>query len=232
MARMPRGGSTFSALYEKHGTLDSLIARLGLRPLSEAEDEILRDVLGTAIGKFRQQTDVQSKEDVLGRLAEIAKGCELASDTLNALNTGLHEALDIEVAHVIARVAAQDPSYRSLQEAQSFLIDFARQAGAVAAATKVTIAQLKNAKRKGGRDALDWYHDFTEAIVQLCEWNDIRPTINTDRQSYLPEGRFLKVAAELEQILYPKMRSPNKVARAQRLKRGLRWLKAPAGTKP
>ena len=54
--------------------------------------------------------------------------------------------------------------------------------------------------------------------MQICEWNDIKPKIDTNRVTGKPGGRFLDVAAGLEKVLYPNMRSPSRVALVQRLK--------------
>jgi hypothetical protein len=232
MARLPRVGHAFSALYELDVTLEAMIARLGLNALSESENESFRETLGRAIGLFLQEAYAQSSIDVARTLNQIAQGCELASETLSALTPGLRSSLDIEVAHLMAKAVAQNPSYRSIEEAKIFLEGFAVQASTVAHAARVTTALLKNTKHKGGRDALHWHDVFTKAIMQICELNDIKPKINTNRVTDDPEGRFLHVAAGLEKVLYPKMRSPSRVALVQRLKRSLKRLKATTGTKP
>lgn len=233
MARLPRGGSAFAALYDLEISLASAVAEIGLRPLSEKEIEILRDALGQAIGLFLKNAGAQSSVDVSRTLTEIAQGCEVTSQTLNALTApGLHHLQDLEVTHRLSETVAQDPAYRSLDAAQAFLEDFAVRASAVAHAARVSLMSLKKTKQKAGRDTLDWHDDFTGAVVRLCTWNEVKLSIFTDRETGEPGGRFLAVATGLEQLLYPEMRSPSLGALAQRLKRSLRRLKAPAGTKP
>ena len=98
--------------------------------------------LGEPFVLFLQGAYAQSSINVARTLHQYAQGCELASENLNALTPQLRSSLDIEVAHLMAKVVHPDPSYRSIEN-QGVSRGFAVQAGTVVHAAHVATALLK-----------------------------------------------------------------------------------------
>jgi len=233
LARVDRRGFAVASLYEQDVKFDQVVSDLALAPLSAKDEALVREKLAAVIGRGLAHIELSKKLNPGGRLQTralaatlkaIATDFQNADPILRGLQTGFHDAYQIETAARLRHALEQNPELKT--GADKFLGDFCDQMNAVAQACLVAAKYLKSMARRPGRIPIDWYDDFTRVLVTLAKRNDIRTTIVTDRVTGKPHGRFLELATSFERLLYPAMRSPSRAARAKRLARSLRRLKA------
>jgi hypothetical protein len=149
--------------------------------------------------------------------------------TLGGFETGLHPGLEIAVASRIARYLAVVPGVSSLAEAQELISSFRHEATRIAHVCMVARADLPDRSEKSGRQALDWYDDFTALLLELANqaadaWTRWK---GRDRVRI---GWLIEAARALESsFLYREMRSPSSEACGKRLQRSRRRLRLAKG---
>lgn len=232
MARVDRRGSSVGSLYEKEVNFGQVVSGLALAPLSAKDEALIRGKLAGVIGRGLAQIELSKKLNPGGRLQTqaisstlkaIATDFQKAGPILRGLQTGFHEGHQIEAATRIREALEKNSELKT--SADEFLQDFCDRMNAVSQACLVAAGDLKSIKGRSGRKSIDWYDDFTRALVLIAERNNIRTTIVTDRVTHKSGGRFLELGAAFERLLYPPMRSSSREALAKRLRRSLRRVK-------
>jgi hypothetical protein len=232
MAQVVSKGSSFASLYECETDLSRVVSDLGLRPLSSCDEAKIRSKLGEVIGKgletiavikkLSPETKLQTKT-IVGILRAIARDLQSHEAVLRGRQTGLRQAHEIEVANRIREVLSKNPEIRI--DADEFLGDFSDRISTISHACLIGARDLALNKGEAGKKAIDWFDDFTHVLVIIAERNGLHATIENDRDTGKPKGRFFELAAAFEGLLYPQMRSPSPSALAKRLSRSLARLK-------
>jgi hypothetical protein len=232
VAQVVSTGSSFASLYERETSLARVVADLGLPPLSSSDEAEVRSELGQVIGKGLNKISVTKKlnpdaklqtKDIAGVLRAIARDFRSHEAVLRGRQTGFRQSYEMEAAHRIRQVLSKNSEIKI--DADEFLRDSCDRISAISDACLVAARDLDLNKGEAGKKAFDWFDDFTRALVNLAEKNDIRPTIENDRRTGKPKGRFFGLATGIERLLFPEMRSPSPSALAKRLSRSLARLK-------
>ena len=166
-----------------------------------------------AIRKW-QFPDLVSESKNLSRLEIIA----------DSLNVALHHLASLSgsysVLSLIQGRLAQEREIGSSVRVYFFLQDFLSTRSALfQRAVRDAETTLRPMTNRRGQRSYAWYDFFVEGVLLICERNGIKPTISTNRSNWKRGGRFLEIAERIEQVLPVGMRSPNRQALAQRLKR-------------
>jgi hypothetical protein len=232
VAQVVSAGSSFASLYERETSLPRVLAELGLEPLSLGDEAAIRSELGAVIGKGLDRTAVTKKinpgaklqtKDIVGVLRAIARDFRSHEAVLRGRQTGLRQSYEIEVAHRILEVLSKNSEIKI--DADEFLRDSCDRISTISDACLIAAKALDLNKGEAGKKAIDWFDDFTRVLVNLAEKNGMRPTVENDRRTGKPKGRFFALATGIERLLYPEMRSPSPSALAKRLSRSLARLK-------
>jgi len=113
------------------------------------------------------------------------------------------------------------------------LVRFVREAGTISRAVSSLAREIETNKAKRGPTSHVPYDFFVEAVLEICERNNVKATISTNRVTSERGGRFLAVAKRLEFLLPQPMRSPTNEALAKRLGRSQeRIRKGRSGSRP
>jgi hypothetical protein len=212
--------------------LARVVADLGLEALSSSDEAEIRSQLGYVIGRGLARIAVTKKlnpegklhtKDIAAILKAIGRDFQSHEAAFRGRETGLRQPHEIEVANRIREVLSKNPEIKI--DADEFLTDFCDRINTISHACLIAARDLQSSKARAGNKSIDWYDDFTRVLVNLAEKNSIRPTIENDRRTGKPRGRFFELAAGFESLLYPKMRSPSPSALAKRLSRSLARLK-------
>lgn len=158
-------------------------------------------------------------------LISLAESLQEASQLLSGHSTGLRHGTAIEVTSQVQPLLAKDPDVGDIARAGAFLERFMIDAAKVREHCRAAYANLAG-KGPPGRTALGWHDDFTELLLNLAQEAGVKSTIKTDRITGERSGWLLEVAMELETFLPREMRSPSVAARAKRLERSKKKLKA------
>jgi hypothetical protein len=67
MARLKPSGAWFGTLYEYVTSLDHVVSDLGLPPLTDDQERVVRDKLGLAIGQWLQESGYRHPDAKLDR---------------------------------------------------------------------------------------------------------------------------------------------------------------------
>lgn len=232
MAQVASTGYSWAALYECETSLARVVADLGLEPLSLGDEAAIRSELGAVIGKGLDRIAVTKKlspeaklqtKNTIGTLRAIARDFQSHEAALRGRQTGLQQSHGIEVASRIRDVLTKNPEIKI--DADEFLRDSCDRISTISDACLIAARDLELNKAEAGKKAIDWFDDFTRALVNLAEKNGMRPTVENDRRTRKPKGRFFALATGIERLLYPEMRSPSPSALAKRLSRSLARLK-------
>jgi hypothetical protein len=150
-------------LEELKGVLDQLgVGNI----LSESELDGLHNQIGTIIGKWLGEEERLEIPPVAKALLSIGRDLTEVSTALDALNTGFHASFDIEVAHLLARYLAMDPTIGSLDRAKDLLAALQAHAAQAGHASLVAHADLSSQSGEPGRPRMDWYDDFTALLLE------------------------------------------------------------------
>jgi hypothetical protein len=223
-------------------SLPAVMSSLGLAPLSPEDERKVRESPGAAIGRGLQELgsspthnpdgklQVCNVQKTLRRVArgvtKMARGrldpAEMSEidKPLRGRQTGFHDLHDTVAANEIVMSLTDVVGDRD--KADAMMSDFANHPGKIAKACRLAIERLGRIKGKGGQPAIGWYTEFTAVLKTIAAANNIKPTISVSPWTLKAQGRFLDLAAAVEQLLPLAMRSPSDEARAQRLKRALK----------
>jgi len=212
--------------------LAEVIANLGLLPLSPGEEEAIRGDLGGIIGRyqfeigeFREEGSRLRVADVQATMKAIADHLEEDGRILRAAETGFHQDPDIEVVNKLTELLGMNPEIGDRYKARDFIVDFCNRSRTVAHACRVAVKDLGSMRARGGRPPLEpHYRDFTALLVKIAGKNEIRATVENDRDTGMPRGRFVELAERFEQLLPPRMRSDTRHTVARRLQQSLKSL--------
>jgi hypothetical protein len=226
MARLKPSGATFATLYEYDTTLDRIIAELGLSPLTREQERLVREKLGAAIGEWLQDGGYSGPDakldtrDIANKLRLLAVQLDGLNEAIQpAFSSGLHHSHNTAVASQLLSALELHPIIQHRQSAAEFLQNFSADAKIVADAARVAAKITSDERGAPGRKRMRWHALYREAVVDICEANCIRPTINTDRVSGRRMGRFLDIAMGLQQVLPAEMRAQNEETLVTRLKK-------------
>jgi hypothetical protein len=256
MARLPRTGSSLGSLCERTPAFEQMVAaglvdaceatttltevfgELGLAPLSDEDEQKIRDELGFVIGRgYEIQKDSQKQSptsrltvvDVREKLERVSSGLEAMADghpdpgelavierVLNGSKTGFRESHDIAVALRVIKELADENGH---DRARELVIEFRKWPRTVAEACRTAAKNLNLIKGKSGKPPRDWYRDFKRVLTFVAEKNGIRPMVVINWRTQEAQGRFIDLAERFEQLLPGHMRSPNRQAIAKMLQR-------------
>jgi hypothetical protein len=232
MAQVVRKSSSCASLYECESSLARVVSDLGLRPLSLCEEAEIRSKLGNVIGRGLARIEVTKKHNpetklqtkTIARILRcIARDLQSHEAVLRGRQTGLRKSHETEVANRIREVLNKNPEIGI--DTDEFLSDSCDRISTISHACFIAAKDLELNKAAAGNKAIDWFDGFTRVLVSVAEENGIRPTIENDRDTGKPKGRFFELAVGFERLLYPEMRSPSPSALAKRLSRSLARLK-------
>jgi hypothetical protein len=221
MARLPRSGVGYQCLYEWEGTLQEIMASLGLKPLSKGAERKIRNRLGFALSKWEEPYAATEVKDVVGSLKAHAKRLDQISSIGTITREGFARAHDLAVSGQVVQTLASDPNIGSAATAHTYLSDFCGRADTIASACRVAMSTLQSKKGKGGKIRYDWYDESTAVLVEICKQNKIEPTVGIDGITGEPVGGLAVLASAFERLLLPKMRSRTASAMVKRLQRSL-----------
>jgi hypothetical protein len=224
-------GAHLATPYETETNLEKVLSDLALAPISSEERRNIRSELGEIIGRALAHMEQSKKHnpkgriqkrDVIGSLKAIADAFQTAEPLLRGLETGFRDshqiAVTIQVRDALGTIS-------EIKNADRYLRDFCDRMDTVLQACVIATAYLRSTKGNAGRKAVDWYDEFARLVASIARKNKIRTAIAIDRITHKPKGQFLDLAAAFEQLLYPTMRSPSRVALAKRLTRSLGRIK-------
>jgi hypothetical protein len=226
MVRLSTRGSTLATPFRNQTELDACLVDLGVGDVfNEGGLEEVYGKLGAIVGRWMaeegrlESVRIEKTVRTLGRqlyeIAEMLKGHE----------TGLRDAVDIEIVSQLAECMARDPTIGSIPAAQEVIASFSQQAGSIAHHSLVVATDLKNRPGKPGRSRFDWYDDFTALLLEIAQTAGLKPSSTKDRSSGKRSGWLFEAGRALEAFLDPKMRSPSAEACGQRLDRSTRRLR-------
>jgi hypothetical protein len=228
MPRLQVSGSSIVSPVRDEGELKRVVSDLGV-DLSPAAVHELHVKLAVIIGQWMAEQQRLEVSSVSGALLSTARNLNEAAVTLGGFETGLHSGLETAVASRIARYLAVVPGVSSLAEAQELISSFRHEATRIAHVCMVARADLPDRSEKSGRQALDWYYDFTALLLELANqaadaWTRWK---GRDRVRI---GWLIEAARALESsFLYREMRSPSSEACGKRLQRSRRRLRLAKG---
>lgn len=218
-------------------TLAEVIADLGLKPLSDEDEQKIRYDLGAVIGRGSQLAEDSKKwnrnnltvADVRATLVETAEGLDamiagrLSSErlaeiekVLSGAETGFREKRDVEVALRIIGVLRHEIGHDLARER---VINFRKWPRTVAEACRQADRELDKIKWKPGRQARNWYGGFVRVLAFVAVQNGIEQKVAVDPRTDEAAGRFLDMAERFEQLLPRNMRSASRGAIAKTLQR-------------
>jgi hypothetical protein len=200
VAQVVSTGSSFASLYELETNLARAVADLGLQPLSSSDEAEIRSRLGYVIGRGLDRIAATKKlnpegklhtKDIAGILRAIGRDFQSHEAALRGRQTGLRQPHEIEVANRIREVLSKNPEIKI--DADEFLSDSCDRISTISHACLIAARDLQSSKARAGKKSIDWFDDFTRALVNIAEKNGIRPTVENDRDTGKPKGRFLSL---------------------------------------
>jgi hypothetical protein len=235
MARLPPSGAPWFALQEGAPfgpTIDELLVDLKLSPMpSEKVDGIrgkLCAVVGSwwqEIGQFIEPNTGLEVEGVVATLMATAQHLEEAKAVLQAGESGIHRANNIEAVNLIKKTLSLHPPIGKLNKAEDFISSAREVVETISQACHVAARMLGSVKGKRGRRSYHWYAQFTEILCDIACENGIQSSLENDRITGKPKGRFIELAEGFERLFPREMRSPSREALAKRLSGPLRQLR-------
>jgi len=201
-------------------------------PQSTAEralDEIYSQLAGI-IGKWFAQQERLPVGPVAKALLKMANNLSEASQLMSGRETGLRTGFEIAVTSQLAKYLALEPTVGA--KANELMTSFRERATQIAHACMIGYVDLSQEAGKQGREALDWYDDFTALLLRVAAKAGIEPTLRKDRNTRTRSGWLFEAAQSLETFFYPHMRSPSAEACGKRLERSRKRLRTPARQKP
>jgi hypothetical protein len=238
MTRLPPSGAASFALQEgalqkgapRVPTIEKLLVDLKLEPMSsEKVAEIrgrLRIVVGSwwqEIGQFIGSDGRLDVESVVASLMKAAQGLEEANAVLKAIEGGIQRAENFEAVSRIKKVLSRHPKIGKSSE--DYISSASEIAETISHTCRVAAQMLRSEERKRGRPSHHWYKDFTKILCDIARENRIKATLENDRVTGKPKGRFLELAVGFERLFPREMRSPSPEALAKRLSGPLRQIR-------
>jgi hypothetical protein len=204
--------------------LPEILAELGLNPLDPECKEEIELMFAHAVTQWRSENEPMPRhctfehEYIVRRFAALTESLETVEYALNVATDAAY-LFNYEVINHLQEDLARDLAIGSTEAAGDILADLGAKARIVARSSRNIERKLSPVASKSGRRKYVWYDHFAMAVMLMCERNGIKPTISTNRTNWERGGRFIEIAERLEQVLPTGMRSPNRQALAQRLKR-------------
>jgi hypothetical protein len=239
MARLPSSGASWFALQEGAPfgpTIDELFVDLRLLPMPpEKVDEIrgkLCMVVGSwwqEIGQFIEPEIGLEVESVVATLSATAQHLEEAKTVLQAEEGGLQRAKNLEAVKLIRKALSQHPAIGKLSKAEDYISSACEVVETISQACHAAAWMLGSVKGKRGRPSHHWYAQFTEILCDIARENGIKASLENDRRTRKPKGRFLELAEGFERLFPRQMRSPSREALAKRLSGPLRQIRTASG---
>lgn len=227
MARLPSSGAAWFALQEGASfgpTIDELLVDLKLSPMpSEKVDEIrgkLCVVVGSwwqEIGQFIELDTGLEVEGIVSTLMATAQHLEEVKAVLQAGERGIHRANNVEAVNLVKKTLSLHSAIGKLNKAEDFISSACEVVETISQACHVAARMLGSVKGKRGRRSYHWYAQFTEILCDIACENGIKSSLENDRDTGKPKGRFIELAEGFERLFPPKMRSPSREALAKRL---------------
>jgi hypothetical protein len=218
--------SSYGTLYEYETTLAAAVAKLRLSVLTESQEEEIRTLLSRC---FAETADIDRSYRGRGsrsvgslasqRLSSFTRHLEQIAPVLAAGSQGIHESHHIEVLNHIAESLSGELTVESVIDARKRLIEFGIQATLIADAARKAALLAKAERGARNRPRQEWVVHFKAALLKICEWNGIIPTLGIDRNTGAPTGELLRIAQGFEKLLPPDMRAPSAKALLKRLQR-------------
>jgi hypothetical protein len=223
--------------HECETTLADVMSGLGLAPLSQEDEQTIREELGLIIGRGLKISEESPKQnpnalmvgDVratlirVADLLDIAVARELDPDQFAAIDkimkgaeTRFQESHDIEIALKIRSTLAQEIG---LDNACERMAEFHKWPRTIAEACRRAAEDLDLIRVSAGRQSREWYRDFRRVLTLVASKNGISPKFVINRRTHEARGRFIDLAEQFERLLPPHMRSPSREAIAKRLER-------------
>ena len=230
MKRLSITGSSLATLELAPEDLKNYLNGLGLKYPAE-QRRLIYQKLGAMIGRWWQEQESMQAHAAAKALLSVRRNLDDVCNIVGGNRTGFQQSKQINAALHLRRLLAQDPEVGSLPAADRLMARFLDGAGKIAGHSCSAYADLTSGTGPSGRPTIAWYDDFTHIVMDLARRAGVSPTISTDRNSNERRGWILDVAGELEKVLPRPMRSPSVEARAKRLDRSKRKIRAAQGQK-
>jgi hypothetical protein len=225
VARLPTSGTTLVSAQRNEAEFRHVLSELcPEHSFSNSSVEHLFSKLEEVIGLWFAQTNRLDIELVTKRLRAIFEQLDGCAKTLGALQTGLHEDIDITVASQLARFLALNPKIGSIERGRILLSGFQKDAARIAHACLVAATDWDQQSGKPGAPRLDWYDEFTALLISIAKTAGIEPNLKKERINGNKGGWLFDAARRLESFLDPEMRSDTDEACFKRLERGKKRL--------
>jgi hypothetical protein len=225
VARLPTSGKTLVSAKRNEAEFRHVLSELC--PEHSFGDSSMKDLyskLEEVIGLWFAQTNRLDISLVTRRFRVISEQLDDSAKTLGALQTGLHEVIDMTVASQLARFLALNPDIGSVKQSRIFLSAFQEDATRIAHACSVAATYLDQESGKPGAPRLDWYDEFTALLISIAKTAGIEPNLKKERINGNKGGWLFDAARRLESFLDPEMRSDTDEACFKRLERGKKRL--------
>jgi hypothetical protein len=242
MARLPASGVTMATPFQDGpnprvlGRADLEITLGELCPdfvFEAPEVDTFYRVICAILGTWSAENGRQDSSQLARAISGIQRDLEAVANTLNALDDGLHEQLNIEIVHQLRTSLVSNPDVGSLARAEALLSSFKLDAERIAHCCLIAAESLRMDVGKSGRPQHDWHDEFTELLHRIADKAGIEPQLWKDREDGDWHGWLLDAAQKLETFFSPAMRSPSPNASGMRLERSkLRIAKRQAYSKP
>jgi len=230
MQRLAITGSSLATPELALEDLKNYLNGLGLK-YSKTPCRIIYQKLEAMIGRWWQEQESMQADAVAKALLSVCRNVDDVCRIVGGNRTGFQQSNRISAAVQLRQLLAQDPEVGSPSAADRLMAQFLKDAGKIAEHGYCAYADLTAARGPTGRPKITWYDDFTQIVIELAREAGVKPTISTDRSSGERRGWILIVAGELENFLPRPMRSPSVEARAKRLVRSKRNIRAAQGQK-
>lgn len=235
MARLPPSGASWFALQEGvpfGPTIDELLVDLKLLPMPSERVKEIRSKLGVVVGSWWQQIGQFIEPDtglevegVVATLARTAQHLEEAKTVLQAIGVGIQRADSVEAVNRIKEMLSLNPAIGKLSKAEEYISSACEIAETISQACHAAAWMLSSVKGKRGRPPHHWYNEFTQILCDIACENGIKSSLENDRDTGKPKGRFLELAEGFERLFPREMRSPSREALAKRLSGPLRQIR-------
>ena len=169
MVRLSTRGATIVTPCRTQTELSACLADLGLGDsFDDAGVKQLYMTLGRIVGQWIAEKGRLESSLLADTLLSMSKHLDEIVGILRGHETGVRNALDIELVSQLAEHLALDPTVRSIATAKELISSFHREAARIAHSSLVAAADLNSRSGKHGRPPLGWYDDFTALLLEIA----------------------------------------------------------------